>query len=148
MKFAKIANHKHSQHTHTHTHTHTQVFKVMDVSINLIAIIVSQCISNLYTFNIVQFYLSIMPQSWLEKPTKKNSALGKDVFLLNWSFLFIEQGFPGGTVVKNPPANGEDSGLLPGLGISPGIGNDNLFQYFCQENPMDCAFHGVAKNWT
>ena len=28
-------------------------------------------------------------------------------------------GFPGGSVVKNPPANGGDVGLIPGLGRSP-----------------------------
>ena len=89
-----------------------------------------------------------MPQSWLEKPKKKNSALGKMYFFWVGLFHSIEQGFPDGTVVKNPPANGEDSGLILGSGISPGIGNGNLFQYFCQENPMDCACHGVAKNWT
>ena len=26
--------------------------------------------------------------------------------------------FPGGTVVKNPPANAEDTGSIPGLGRS------------------------------
>ena len=26
------------------------------------------------------------------------------------------EGFPGGPVVKNPPANAEDTGLIPGLG--------------------------------
>ena len=31
--------------------------------------------------------------------------------------------FPGGLVVKNPPANARDSGLIPGLGRSPGEGN-------------------------
>ena len=37
-------------------------------------------------------------------------------------------GFPGGTAVKNPPANtadARDAGSIPGLGRSPGIGNDN-----------------------
>ena len=29
-------------------------------------------------------------------------------------------GFPGGSVVKNPPANAEDTGSIPGLGRSPG----------------------------
>ena len=29
-------------------------------------------------------------------------------------------GFPGGSVVKNPPANGGDMGSIPGLGRSPG----------------------------
>ena len=27
-----------------------------------------------------------------------------------------EWGFPGGSVVKNPPANAGDKGLIPGLG--------------------------------
>ena len=34
-------------------------------------------------------------------------------------------GFPGGSVVKNPPANAEDVGLIHGLGRSPGGGNGN-----------------------
>ena len=32
-------------------------------------------------------------------------------------------GFPGGSVVKNPPANAGDMGLIPGLGRSPRGGN-------------------------
>ena len=31
--------------------------------------------------------------------------------------------FPGGSVVKNLPANSGDAGLLPGSGRSPGEGN-------------------------
>ena len=37
-------------------------------------------------------------------------------------------GFPGGTVVKNPPASAgdaRDACLIPGLGRSPGEGNGN-----------------------
>ena len=30
----------------------------------------------------------------------------------------IKQGFPGGTVVKNPPANARDTGSIPGPGRS------------------------------
>ena len=43
-------------------------------------------------------------------------------------------------VVTNPPANaGEvrDTGLIPGLGGSPGEGHGNPLQYSCLENPMD-----------
>ena len=41
-------------------------------------------------------------------------------------------------------------GLIPGLGRSPGKGNDNPLQYSCLENPMDRGagwgtVHGVAK---
>ena len=48
-------------------------------------------------------------------------------------------GFPGGTVVKNPPANAGDTGdmgSIPGSGRSPGIGNGNPLQYTCLGNPM------------
>ena len=34
-------------------------------------------------------------------------------------------GFPGGSVIKNPPANAGDSGSVPGLGGSPRGGNGN-----------------------
>ena len=59
--------------------------------------------------------------------------------------------FPGGSVVKNLPANAgaaEDSGSS---GRSPGGGNGNTLQYYCQDNPMDTGawqvkVHGVAKS--
>ena len=38
-------------------------------------------------------------------------------------------------MVKNPPANAGDSGLIPGSGRSPGGGHDNPLQYSCLENP-------------
>ena len=34
-------------------------------------------------------------------------------------------GFPDGSVIKNPPANTGDVGLILELGRSPGEGNDN-----------------------
>ena len=43
-------------------------------------------------------------------------------------------------VVKNPPANAEDTrnmGLIPGLGRSPGGGSGNPLQCSFLENPMD-----------
>ena len=59
-------------------------------------------------------------------------------------------GFPGGPVVKNVPANARDAGLIPGLGRSPGEGNDNPLQYSCLENPTDrgawwATVNGIAK---
>ena len=58
--------------------------------------------------------------------------------------------FPGVSVVKNPPANAGDVGLIPGLGRSPGEGNGNPLQYSCLENRMDrgawqATVHGIAK---
>ena len=46
-------------------------------------------------------------------------------------------GLPGGSVVKNLPADAGDLGSIPGLGIFPGEGNKNPFQCSCQENSMD-----------
>ena len=59
-------------------------------------------------------------------------------------------GFPGGSVVKNLPANAGDPDSIPGSGRSPGEGNRNPFQYSCLENSMDrgawpATVYGVAK---
>ena len=45
--------------------------------------------------------------------------------------------FPGGSVVKNPPANAGDMGLIPGSRRYPGEGNGYPVQYPCLENSMD-----------
>ena len=44
-------------------------------------------------------------------------------------------GFPGSLVVKHPPTNAGDMGLIPGLGISPGEENGNPLQYPAWEIP-------------
>ena len=62
-------------------------------------------------------------------------------------------GFPGGSGVKNPPANAGDSGeegSIPGWGRSPGKGNGKPLQYSCLENPMDrgdwwAKVHGIIS---
>ena len=43
-------------------------------------------------------------------------------------------GFPGGSVVKNLPANAEDAGSIPGLGRSLEGGHGNSLQYSCLGN--------------
>jgi len=60
-------------------------------------------------------------------------------------------GFSGGSVVKNPPANAGDLGLIPGSGRSPREGNGNPLHYSSWENPMDreawwATIHGLAKS--
>ena len=42
-------------------------------------------------------------------------------------------------MAESLPANAEDSGLIPGLGRSPGEGKGNPLQYSCLENLMDGA---------
>ena len=64
----------------------------------------------------------------------------------------LKVGFPGGLVVKNPPANaGDIRGSIPGLGKSPGGGNGNPLQDSCLENSIDrgawrAPAHGVAES--
>ena len=46
-----------------------------------------------------------------------------------------------------------DTGLVPGLGRSPGEGHSNPLQHSCLENPMDreawqATVHRVAQSWT
>ena len=45
--------------------------------------------------------------------------------------------FLGGSVVKNPPDNAGDTGLIPGSRRSPGEGTGNPLHYPCLENSMD-----------
>ena len=67
--------------------------------------------------------------------------------------LVTDPGFPGGTVVKNLPANTgdtRDAVSIPGSGRSPGVENGNLLQYSCLENSIDrgawqAIVHGVTK---
>ena len=46
-------------------------------------------------------------------------------------------GLPGGSVIKNLPANAGDKGSILGSGRSPGEGNDNPLQNSCLGSPMD-----------
>ena len=53
-------------------------------------------------------------------------------------------------MVNSLPANAGVSGLMPGLGRSPGEGNGNLLQYSCLGNSMDrgawqATVHGGLK---
>ena len=64
---------------------------------------------------------------------------------LIWEVTQNSGGFPGGSVVKNSPANAGDVGWIPGLGRSPGEGNGNPLQYSGLENSMDCMVHGTVQ---
>ena len=76
------------------------------------------------------------------------------IIKLHFFFLFSDgYGFPGGSVLKNPPANEGDMGLNSGSGRSPGEGHGSQLQYSCLENPMGrgawwARVHGVAKSRT
>ena len=64
----------------------------------------------------------------------------------------ILTGFPGGSVVKNLPADAGDAGSIHGRGRSPAGGNGYPLQYSCLGNPRDrgawrSTVHGVSKGW-
>ena len=58
--------------------------------------------------------------------------------------------------VENPPASAggiRDTDSISGWGRSPAVGNGNLLQHSCLENPMDrgdwqATVHSVMKSWT
>ena len=53
------------------------------------------------------------------------------------------EGFPGGSVVKNPPANVGVMGSVPGLGRFSGEGNGSPLQYSRLGNPTDRESGGL-----
>ena len=61
--------------------------------------------------------------------------------------------FPCGSAGKEFVCSTGDLSLIPGLGRSPGEGNDDPLQYCCLENFMDrgawrAIVHGVANSQT
>ena len=78
------------------------------------------------------------------------------VFLFIYLFLILKVNhfrkpnadFPSGSVAKNPPASAgvaRDTGSIPGLGRSPGVGNGNPLQYSCLKNPTDRGAWGLQS---
>ena len=61
-----------------------------------------------------------------------------------------KMGFPGGSVVKNPPVSAEGVDLIPGLGRSPREENGNPLHYSYLENPLETGawwaiVHRISK---
>ena len=80
---------------------------------------------------------------------------GKTIALTRWTSIgkVMSQVFPGGSDGKASACSAGDPGLIPGLGRSPGKGNDNPFHYSCLGNSMDRGVwqdtvHGVTKSQT
>ena len=80
------------------------------------------------------------------------------LFFFNYMYIFSFNSWASqvAIVVKNLPANSGDTGdvvSIPGLGRSPGEGNDNPLRYSCLERPMDrgawwATVHGVTESDT
>ena len=55
---------------------------------------------------------------------------------------------PGGSDGKESACNAGDTGLIPGLGRSPGVENGNPLQYSYLKNSMDKESGGFTKSRT
>ena len=83
----------------------------------------------------------------------ESQRVGHDLATTSLLLPWLSKDFPGGSDGKASVYNSGDPGLIPGSGRSPGEGNGNPFQYYCQENPMDggawyTTGHGIAKSRT
>ena len=105
-------------------------------------------VKNLILFLLIKNSLvNIKSRSFQQNSFMSNIIMGFGSWVL---------GFPGGSVVKNPPANAGDAGdmgSIPESGSFPGVESGKLLQYSCLGNPMDrgawqAAVHRVTKNWT
>ena len=101
----------------------------------------------------MKLLISLFPQHPVEQLHKQCLHIFRKEELTFSAHYVLGRGFPGGSVVKNLPANAGDSGdagSIPQLGRSPEGGDGNLLQYSCLENSMDrgawwATVHGVSK---
>ena len=107
-------------------------------------------------FRALSFSLCLVSTLYSRDP--RASAPGKkaspDQHMSSWGYVFLlYAGFPGSSNGKESACNAGDLSLIPGLGKSPGEGNDYSLQYSCLGNPIDRGAWrlqsiGVAKSWT
>ena len=62
----------------------------------------------------------------------------------------MKQSFSAGSDCKESACNSGDGGSIPGLGRTPGEGNDSPLQYSCLGNPLDrgawrTIVHGLQR---
>ena len=82
---------------------------------------------------------------WSGLPVPSPAARLSKCLIQEWIFLVVQ-------MVRNLPGM-QETGLIPGLGRSPGEGNSYPLQCSCLGNPMDrgawwITVCGVAKSWT
>ena len=96
-------------------------------------------------------FLVIQENTTKRKRTSENLGREKILwFTVYWTGIGASQVV---LVVKNPPDNAGDRGLIPGSGRSPGGQHGYPFQWSSLENPMDrgawwATVHWVSKSQT
>ena len=90
-------------------------------------------------------------------PMSHSAAAAEEVLKVPHSLAdLVSDGYVGGSMVKNLPANAGDTrdvSSIPRSGRSPGGGNGNPLQYSCLEESMDrgawqATVQGVTKSRT
>ena len=107
--------------------------------------ITSISLSRSWTRNIRKLLLVTIKMIFLSLGLSQDQ--GSPAFSWNCSLLVVAleelygsrrgQSLPQWLSGKESACNEEDAGSIPGLGRSPGEGNDNPLQYSCLENPKD-----------
>ena len=87
------------------------------------------------------FQINVYPGLSLAKHSTDSSNSELQEHLLSEPLVCIQEhicmGIPGISMVKNLPANVEDTFLIPESGRSPGVGNVKSLQGSCLENSLD-----------
>ena len=83
----------------------------------------------------------------------RNLSWGENLYMKGETINVLEYivgGLPGSSAGKESIYNAEDPASIPGLGRSPGEGNDNPLHYSCLETEAAwrATVHGVAKSRT
>ena len=79
----------------------------------------------------MSYFSSLSPNTFSQLEAKISKPERKLVY------IYTYMGFPGGSVVKNLPADEEDTDSVPGPGRPPGEGNGKPTLVFLPGNPMD-----------
>ena len=70
-------------------------------------------------------------------------------FINKGTYRYLLRGYPGGSVVENPPVM-QEMQVDPWVRKTPSLeeGTENPLQYSCLENPMDRGYtvHGVVSH--
>ena len=91
--------------------------------------------------------------NWCLLISRKSHLQNPHLLISGTKVLLLVLGLPQGLSGKESNCNVGNTGPIPGLGRSSGIGNGNPLQYSCLENPMDrgawwATVHGLQKSWT
>ena len=98
----------------------------------------------------IPMVLSVVKWQLCNLPSLSPKGESKYLSALSSSEVSSLLGFPGGSVVKNMPADAGEEDSIPGSGRSPEGGNGNPLQYSCLGNPINrgalqATVHGVTK---